>query len=75
MQDKDLLLKKLGSRIKELRQNRQLTQLDLAIRVNKDQQSIQRLEAGRMNPTYFYLLEIAEGLQTDLSEILLPPSS
>tara|TARA_R110002096_G_scaffold381259_2_gene575115 strand:- start:3956 stop:4126 length:171 start_codon:yes stop_codon:yes gene_type:complete len=49
-------------KIKELRIRENLTQAELAARVNKDQQSIQRLEAGRINPSYLYLLEIQIGL-------------
>lgn len=72
MQDKEDLLKILGNRIKEVRLNKNLTQIDLASRVGKDQQSIQRLEAGRMNPTYYYLLEISEGLQISITELIHP---
>jgi len=75
MQVKDNLLKKLGNRIKEVRLSKNLTQFDLASRIGKDQQSIQRLEAGRMNPTYFYLVEIATGLQIPLHELLQPLTS
>lgn len=63
-------LKDLGLRIRDLRKSQNLKQSDLAANVNKDQQSIQRLEKGGMNPTYFYLLEIADGLNTTISELL-----
>ncbi|WP_417260820.1 helix-turn-helix domain-containing protein [Celeribacter sp.] len=67
--DKDIQLKKLGMRIRKLRLDKNLTQFDLGILVNKDQQSIQRLEVGKMNPTYIYLMEICNGLEISLSEL------
>jgi putative transcriptional regulator len=47
-----------------------ITQVQLAHSIGKDQQSIQRLEAGKMNPTYYYLTEIATGLKISLPELL-----
>lgn len=60
---------KLGLKIKELRVSKGLTQFDLGVKVNKDQQSIQRLEAGRINPSYLYLLEICEGLEVEIKDV------
>lgn len=64
-------LKLLGERIREIRLAKDLTQAELANQIGKDQQSIQRLESGKVNPSYLYLLEISKGLETDLSEILI----
>lgn len=64
--EKEILLKNLGARIREVRKEKGISQKDLAHSIGKDQQSIQRLEAGNINPTYFYLCEIAEGLKTDI---------
>lgn len=68
--DKENELKNIGQRIKKVRMDKGLTQVDLSSLVNKDQQSIQRLEAGRVNPSYVYLLEICLGLEIDLKDIL-----
>lgn len=62
-------LQKLGLQIKKLRLEQGLTQSELAARIDKDQQSIQRLEKGRVNPTIFYLVEVAEGLEISLSDL------
>ena len=67
-QKKELL--KLGKRIKLLRASKQLTQKELALNIDKDQQSIQRLERGDINPGYLYLLQISEGLEIEISELL-----
>jgi len=69
-ESKTIALKSLGVRIKTLRIARNLTQFDLASKVNKDYQSIQGLERGSYNPSYYYLLEIAEGLYITLVELL-----
>ena len=61
---------KLGLRIKELRQERSLSQTDLAFKIGKDQPSINRLEKGKINPSVLYLLEISIGLEIPLSQIL-----
>lgn len=68
--DKEAELKKLGQRIRAIRKEKSMTQLDLAHSIGKDQQSIQRLEAGNINPSYFYLKEIAKGLEVSLLELL-----
>jgi len=68
--EKEVLLKRLGARIREIRMEKGITQKDLANSIGKDQQSIQRLEAGNMNPTIFYLREIAVGLRIDLKDIV-----
>ncbi len=67
---KDKELKSLGERVREIRLSKGLTQSDLASNVNKDQQSIQRLESGNINPSYLYLLEISEGLGVSITKLL-----
>jgi putative transcriptional regulator len=59
---KEVLLKNLGDRIREIREGKGITQKQLAHAIGKDQQSIQRLEAGKINPSIFYLYEVAKGL-------------
>jgi len=63
-------LKKLGSRIRELRIEKNMTQGDLAAKIGKDYQSVQRVERGAVNPSIQYLREIAEGLSISLEELL-----
>ena len=68
--DKETVLIRLGRNIQELRRRKGLTQAQLAHSVGKDQQSIQRLEAGNINPSYYYLAEIAEGLGVPIEELV-----
>ncbi|NOW94006.1 helix-turn-helix transcriptional regulator [Mucilaginibacter sp. SG564] len=70
--EKEVLLKKLGERIREIRKEKGITQVQLAHSIGKDQQSVQRLEAGNINPSYYYLYEIAEGLNVSLEQLTKP---
>ena len=67
--DKIELLKSLGGRIKEIRLAKGLTQTELAHKIGKDHPSINRLEKGKINPSYFFLCEIAEGLEISINDI------
>lgn len=68
--DKDELLVKLGERIKQLRQEKKISQTELANRIGKDQPSLNRLELGNINPSYIYLWEVAQGLEMKINEVL-----
>lgn len=67
---KEIFLKKLGERIVELRKQRNLSQAELARICEKDPQSIDRIEHGNVNPSAFYLREIAQGLGVPVKDIL-----
>lgn len=66
---KDTLLKKLGKNVTRLRERAGLSQTDLAYRCGKDKQSLNRLEKGRINPSAFYLHQIATELNVTLKEL------
>ena len=69
MKKKDLLWE-LGNKVRQIRIEKSLTQTELANNIGKDQPSINRLEKGRINPSYIYLLEICEGLEISIQELL-----
>ncbi|MFH6963969.1 helix-turn-helix domain-containing protein [Flavobacterium plurextorum] len=68
--DKSEDLKRLGVRIRELRIARGLSQAKLGLLIFKDQQSIHKVEAGKFNPTYLYLLALSKGLEVSIKELL-----
>lgn len=68
--DKDDFLIGLGKNIVKLRLEKGMSQSDLARACFKDRQSIDRLEHGKINPSAFYLKEVAEGLNVELSKLL-----
>lgn len=58
----EAFIKKVGLRIKTLRKERGMTQFDLAIKSDMEENALQRIEAGRTNPTLKTLLKITKGL-------------
>ena len=70
MPSKDELLKLLGERIMQLRHEKDMSRSDLARACNKDPQSVERVEKGQTNPTYYYLWELAQGLDISLHQLL-----
>ena len=38
--------------------------------MNKDQQSLQRVESGNVSPSLYYLFELAEGFGVSISELM-----
>lgn len=65
---KDVFLKKLGKNIARIREEAGLSQTELALRCDKDKQSLNRLEKGRINASAYYLAQIAEELNVPLKE-------
>ena len=68
--EKEQLLNKLGNRIREIRKEKGITQVELANSIGKDQQSVQRLESGNINPSFYYVYEVAKGLDIPLKGVL-----
>lgn len=73
--DREALLKKLAERVRILRIEKGLTQEALAHRMGRDQQTIQRLETARTNPTLTFLQEVADALGVDLRDLLDGPQN
>jgi len=69
MDNQDRLLK-LGSRVKDIRTSKGLTQTELAHKIGKDHPSINKLENGKVNPSYIFLCEVAEGLDITVWELV-----
>ncbi|PZD78536.1 helix-turn-helix domain-containing protein [Mesonia sp. K7] len=70
--DKSELLRIIGKRILELREEKNLTQLDLAAKIEGDfdTTNVSRIESGRTNPTIFTLYRIAQALDVKLEDIM-----
>jgi transcriptional regulator with XRE-family HTH domain len=69
MDDKDFL-KKLGLKIKILRNIKKLSQDDIANRLNIDKSYYSKLERGLANPTVLYLLHLADIFEIECAELL-----
>ena len=67
---KQLLNKKIGRRIAELRKKKGWSQSELARACMKDRQVIERLERGGTNATAYTLHEISTALGVSLDELV-----
>ena len=67
---KEIFLKKLGKNVSDIREQAMLSQTELALRCDKDKQSLNRLEMGRINPSAFYLYQIASELNISVKDLL-----
>jgi transcriptional regulator with XRE-family HTH domain len=63
-------LKKLGNRIRTLRKEKGLSQLDLGVSMDNYAEQISRIERGQLNVSICTLKKIADGLETPLYELL-----
>ncbi len=70
MKSKQAILKDLGMRFKFFRKLKGLSLRELGLIINKDPQSINRVEMGNRNPSYFFMREICESLEVELSTVL-----
>lgn len=68
--DKSEKLARLGAKVKTIRTQKGLTQTELANRIGKDHPAINKLENGKVNPSYIFLLEVCQGLEIDLKQLL-----
>lgn len=63
-------LRKLGARIKDVRNQRSLTQNELAALCKLNRNYIGMLERGERNPTYITLSGIAKSLGMPMSKLI-----
>lgn len=67
---RDKLKEEIGKRIIQLREQKGWSQSDLARACSKDRQAIEKLENGKVNPTLYTLLEVANALEVSLSKLV-----
>lgn len=70
--EKSEILKSVGKKIKELREAKGFSQVDLVgeIEGNIDTTNISRIESGRTNPTLYTLYRIAKALDVELKDLV-----
>lgn len=67
--DEEVFIKQLAKRIKQLRVEKGMTQLDVASKMGIDDSSYRKIESGRTNPTSRTLYKLAEALDVSVSEL------
>lgn len=60
--------KKFGSNLRDLRKSANISQEELALRLNADQAYVSRIEAGQMNVTLETIEEISKALNVPAKE-------
>jgi len=66
----EIFLKKLGLRIKTIRKEKGIKQIDLGYALDLDKSNMNRIEAGNTNPSILLLQKISTELDISLSELL-----
>jgi transcriptional regulator with XRE-family HTH domain len=64
------ILATIATNIREIRLAKGMTQKQVADRMYRDKQAVQKLETGNINPRYTTLIEIADALGVSVSDIL-----
>lgn len=60
----------IGKRIRQLREKKNISQVELAALCNFEKSNMSRLESGNTNPTAYTLYIIAQKLEAEVFEIL-----
>ena len=70
--EKSKILKVVGKRIKDIRESKEISQVELVGRMQGeiDPTNISRIESGRTNPTLFTLFRISQALEVKLTDLL-----
>ena len=70
--EKSKILKVVGKRIKDIRESKGISQVELVGRMQGeiDPTNISRIESGRTNPTLFTLFRISQALEVKLTDLL-----
>jgi len=67
--EKTTFTKKLGQQVAKLRNESEMTQVQLAKKCKKPKQNINRLEAGAINPSAFFLFQLAKALDVSIEKL------
>lgn len=64
------VVKEVGKQIRKYRKEKDMTQFDLAVASEMDENALQRIESGRTNPTVKTLYKISTALDIELYLLL-----
>lgn len=68
--DKEIAIKKVGLRIREIRESKNITIMALADKLDIEYNNMIRIEKGRTNPTLSTLYNISQALNVKLIDIV-----
>lgn len=64
------LYEQFGKKVRRLRKKREMSQENLAEKINRDPRTVVAIEAGKRNPTLNTIYKLAQALGVSLSELL-----
>ena len=67
--DKQELQIKIGKRVRQLRESKNISQIDLASACNFEKSNMSRLESGRISPSLITLYKISKALEVEFYEL------
>lgn len=67
--DEEVFIKQLAKRIKQLRLEKGMTQLDVASKMGIDDSSYRKIESGRTNPTARTIYKLAIALDVSVFQL------
>jgi len=67
--DKEKFLIELGYRIKQIRSEKKMSQINLADKCDFEKASMSRIESGKTNSTILTLRKISKALDVEISEL------
>lgn len=68
--DKEIAIKKVGLKIREIRESKNITIMALADKLDIEYNNMIRIEKGRTNPTLSTLYNISQALNVKLIDIV-----
>jgi transcriptional regulator with XRE-family HTH domain len=69
--DEEVFIKQFAGRIKQLRVEKGMTQLDVASKMGIDDSSYRKIESGRTNPTVRTIFNLAIALDVSVFQLFL----
>ncbi len=68
--EEKIFLEKLGQRITKIREEQNLSKVQLAFEINTGEAAIRRIEKGQVNPGILMLKKISIALNVELGELI-----
>ena len=68
--EQEQFTKRLGKRITKVREQKELTQSELARMMSLPRQNINRLESGTVNPTAYTIYQLARVMKVDICDLI-----
>ncbi|SEW49743.1 helix-turn-helix domain-containing protein [Chitinophaga arvensicola] len=70
MRSKEQILIDFGNRLRKIRTSRELTQMDVAVKVDSYPNYISKLESGKSEPGLFLIIALANALNVPVKELM-----